>query len=310
MRRTLVILGLLVAVLIAAYGAVSWYFSGMVIAFSPHSLEQQLARHGSPTQYGLPIPEEVRIDAGDVTLVGWLFEQEAEADCGVILLHGIRSSRYGALKYTPLFWDRGCDLLLYDARYHGASAGDYGTYGYYEKQDVLAALGWFMGRTGLTPGQIGFMGESYGGATSLQAAALQPDLAFVAADSSYRDMDTIIAEQAVQRFGPPIRAMVPGALAVSGLRAGFAPSEVSPMDLAEQIQAPVLLVHSLTDTYTVPAHSQDIFPHIPNPCKVLFLTDWGASHGESIDTGLARYREKMNEFLDTCVPGFGRPAAD
>ncbi|NTV90496.1 MAG: hypothetical protein HGA22_09095, partial [Clostridiales bacterium] len=93
-------------------------------------------------------------------------------------------------------WSRGCDLLFYDHRYHGASTGDYGTYGYYEKQDALAALSWFEQRAGLQPSQIGLMGESYGAATALQAGPLAPELAFIAADSPYGDLETIIREQA------------------------------------------------------------------------------------------------------------------
>ena len=97
-------------------------------------------------------------------------------------------------KYAPLFWERGCDLLIFDARYHGESTGDYGTYGYYEKLDTSKAIDWFSQQVGLPPERIGLLGESYGAATALETAALRPDIAFAAADSSYRDLETIISE--------------------------------------------------------------------------------------------------------------------
>jgi hypothetical protein len=309
MKKALAVIAVLLAVLAAVYLAGSWYFSGMIVKFQAQSLDEQRAEHGDPASYGLPAPEEVTIPGDGVTLAGWYFANPAGGDCGVILLHGHTGSRYGMLKYAPLFWPEGCDLLLYDHRFHGASTGDYGTYGYYEKADALAALAWFEQRTALQPGQIGLLGESYGAATALQAAPSAPALAFVAADSSYEDLQTIIGEQAVQRFGGWTRLFVPGALALSGLRADFAPSQVSPLLAAQQIDAPVFLSHSAADQYTLPHHSQDIAGQLPAAlCQRLHLTDWGAEHGASIDDDFATYQAQFEEFLAACAPEFGQAA--
>ncbi len=306
MKKALGIAIVLLAVLAAVYLAGSWYFSGIIVKFDAQSLEEQRARHGSPADHGLPAPEEVTIPGDGVALAGWYFDNPAGDDCGVILLHGHTGSRYGMLKYTPLFWPKGCDLLLYDHRFHGGSTGDYGTYGYYEKLDALAALSWFEGRTGLQAGQIGLLGESYGAATALQAGPLAADLAFIAADSPYEDLTTIIGEQAVQRFGGWTRLFAPGALAIAGLRADFAPSQVSPLLAAPQIDAPVFLSHSASDEYTLPHHSVDIAGALPAVlCHRLHLTDWGARHGNSINDDFAAYQAQLEEFLRACAPGFG-----
>lgn len=308
MKKFLIIIAVLLAALAAVYLAGSWYFSGILVAFETDTLAEEEAERGVPANYSLPAPEEISFQGDGETLAGWYFDNPVDGDCGVILMHGITGSRYGGLSYAPLFWGRGCDLMMYDHRYHGASSGDYGTYGYYEKLDTLAALDWFAARTGLDRGQIGLQGESYGAATALQAAALAPGLAFVAADSSYRDLETIVKEQAVQRFGSWTRLFVPGALAVSGLRARFAPSEVSPMAAAAILHDPVFLSHSATDEYTLPQHSVDIFAQLPESlCRRLHLTDWGSEHADSVDDDPATYKAQMDEFLDSCVPGFGNP---
>lgn len=305
MKRSLAIIAVLLAVLAVVYLAGSWYFSRMIVKFQTKSLEQQRAANGTPADFGLPAPEEVTIPGDGVTLAGWYFANPAGGDCGVILLHGHTGTRYGVLEYAPLFWPKGCDLLLYDHRYHGASTGDYGTYGYFEKGDALAALAWFEQRTGLQPDQIGLLGESYGAATALQAAPSAPDLAFVAADSPYADLETIIGEQAVQRFGGWTRLFAPGALALSGLRAGFAPSQVSALLAAPQIDAPVFLSHSATDGYTLPHHSQDIAAQLPAAlCQRLHLTDWGSEHAASIKDDFAAYQAQFEQFLAACAPDF------
>jgi hypothetical protein len=306
MKKTLAVIAVLLAVLAAVYLAGSWYFSGMIVKFQTKSLDEQRAEIGTPADFGLPTPEEVTIPADGVTLAGWYFDNPAGGDCGVILLHGHTGTRYGVLEYAPLFWPKGCDLLLYDHRFHGASTGDYGTYGYYEKLDALAAVAWFEQRTGLQPGQIGLLGESYGAATVLQAAPLAPNLAFVAADSPYEDLPTIISEQGVQRFGGWTRLFIPGALALSGLRASFAPSQVSALLAAPQIDAPVFLSHSATDQYTLPHHSQDIAAQLPATlCQRLHLTDWGSEHAASIGDNFAAYQEQFEQFLAACAPDFG-----
>jgi hypothetical protein len=306
MKKALAVIAVLLAAFAILYIGASWYFSSFVVKFDVKSLDAQRVEKGTPADFGLPQPEEVAIPGDGVTLAGWLFDNPQDGDCGAVLLHGITDNRYGMLKYAPLFWPRGCDILVYDHRYHGASTGDHGTYGYYEKQDALAALNWFSQRTGLPASRIGLMGESYGAATALEAAALRPDLAFVASDSSYRDLKTIVAEQGVEQYGGWIKALVPGALAISGLRARFAPSEVSPMDDVRTIREPIFLSHSATDGFTLAHHSQDIDAEIPaTVCHRLHLTDWGSEHAESIDDDFSAYKAQFDEFLNACVPGFG-----
>ncbi len=307
MKKALGIAIVSLAVLATVYIAGSWYFSSMIVKFNAQPLEQQQARHGDPADYGLPAPEEVTIPGDGVALAGWYFANPAGGDCGVILLHGHTGSRYGMLEYAPLFWPKGCDLLLYDHRFHGGSTGDYGTYGYYEKLDALAALRWFEERTGLQASQIGLLGESYGAATALQAGPLAPGLAFVAADSPYRDLPSIISEQATQRFGGWVQIFAPGALALAGLRADFAPSQVSPLDAADEQTAPVFLSHSASDQYTLPQHSVDIAAELPATlCSRLHLTDWGARHGNSISDDFAAYQAQIQDFLAACAPEFGQ----
>ena len=165
MKRRKILVAFLVIdlLLIAVYLGGSWYFSGILLAFPRNTLVEDEARTDlpEPAELGLPAPENVTFAAADETLAGWYFENDLNGDCGMLLLHGRSSTRYGALRFAPLFWDRGCDLLLFDARYHGDSTGEFGTYGYHESDDMLAALDWFTGRAGLSPSQVGLMGTSY-----------------------------------------------------------------------------------------------------------------------------------------------------
>ncbi len=68
MKKALVVIAALLAVLAAVYLAGSWYFSGMIVKFQTQSLDEQRAEIGTPADFGLPTPEEVTIPADDMTL--------------------------------------------------------------------------------------------------------------------------------------------------------------------------------------------------------------------------------------------------
>jgi len=290
-----------------------WYFSGAVVAYEHSSLEEVRARTEPVLgpydldELGLPDPEDVSLDVGDgIVLSGWLFENDLDGDCGVVLLHGRGGARVETFMYVPLFWDRGCHLVMFDARHHGESTGEYATYGYFEKEDTLRVVDWLSSRTGLERSEIGLIGVSYGAATVLQAAALEPDLAFVAAEAPFQDLATLLGEQAEQRYGSLGRIILtPTVLLFAGWRADFDPAAVSPMLAARNTRAPVFLIHSLQDESVPPSHSEAIYANIGHDRKVLHVTDWGAPHAQCIKTDPETFKAYMDDFLSRYVPEFG-----
>jgi len=296
-----------VFLLLIGLGGASWYFSSVIIRFKTRTIvEDQVHRLIlSPAQFGLGAGEDYSVEAGDVTLRGWYFEGKP-GRCGVILHHGHKGTRIGALKYAPLFRDRGCHLLLPDARYHGESSGDFGSYGYLEQQDMQALIAFFAEKTGLPRGKIGLLGESMGAAIVVLTAAREEGLAFVAADSAYSDLPTILREGAIRLYAKPILVLFYPALMLAEWRSGLPLGELSIEAAARSIRMPLFVSHSLQDNETIPEHSRRIFAASPSERKVLHMSDFGARHGKSIDTDFKWYQKHMDDFLDRHVPGFGK----
>jgi dipeptidyl aminopeptidase/acylaminoacyl peptidase len=294
------------AVLIALYGAATYYFSSQIVAFTRPSLIEARAEYGeaSVAARGLPAPTDVSIPVAGATLSAWLFEQPGPARCGVVLSHGYRSTRYGVLKYAPLVWKRGCDVLAIDARYHGDSTGEYATFGVYEKRDLVAAVDWLAGRLEVPRARVGLLGESMGAAISLQAATLIPDIGFVAADSSFSDLRTILARQGESRYGAIIDIFLPAAMAVAGWRAGADLDDAAPVRYAARVRAPVFLVHSRDDDFTPWTHSQAIYDLISHDRKELHAVDWDAAHGDCVTVRYGEYERLFHAFLDRHTSGF------
>jgi len=228
-RRTLLVAATLA---VLGYGGVSWLFSERLIApdFKPLGAVDVQA-------FGLPQPNATRIPGDGVTLAAWYFENPRKSGCAVVMLHGFGGGRAEVLASTPIFWKRGCHLLLYDARGHGESTPALLSFGAHERQDLRLAIEWLENRTGLPQTRIGLIGWSYGAATAIQAAAELPHLAFVVADSSFSSLGDIARVQAERQFGAWAKIFVPGALLVSGLRGGFDARDPAPADVIRNVQA-------------------------------------------------------------------------
>jgi len=297
LARILLIVGV-VAVL--AYGGVAWLFSERLIA-------QQFKPLGpvDVAEFGLPQPEATTIPGDGVTLAAWYFANPRNADCAVVVLHGFSGSKDGVLAPTPIFWDRGCHLLLYDARGHGESSRALLSFGAHEREDLRLAIEWLADRTGLPHMRIGLIGWSYGAATAIQTASEVPDLAFVVADSSFSSLGDIARVQAEQQFGAWAKIFVPGALLVSGLRGGFDARDPAPADVIRDVQAPVLLIHSRQDGFTPVEHSELIFAHSEQKRTRLVIPNWEAQHGHSYTVNPVAYTGLVDRFLTEFAPEFG-----
>lgn len=276
-----------------------YFFSSSIVSFPITSLEEDQAKLKilSIADFGLPAPESIRFQNGSLRLRGWYFKNPKKKKCGVVLLHGHTRTRYGILKYAPIFWKRGCSLFAYDARHHGESAGEYGTYGFYEKHDLERAIEFFSEISSVPEEQIGLFGASFGAATALQYAEGRSDYAFVIADSPFMDMRSIVEKRAVDLYSPLVLFLSPIALSIAEVRADFLVDEVSPKKAAKFISQPVLLIHSKTDEITPVSHSEEIFQNLKTNRKQLFVTDWGAAHCKSIDVRYDEYESMVNSFL-------------
>ena len=302
MKKTLTI----AVVLFVAYATAAFYFSGEITTFKVKSKETVLAEDNlrGYADVDLPRPEDVSVTGGQVELNGWLFVNRKNRRCGVILHHGHAADRNGMLKYAKLFWPRGCHLLMFDARHHGQSAGTFATWGVRERDDLVIVADWFAKRTGLPHEKIGLFGASMGAAIVLQAAPLTPDLAFVAADSPFRDLDTILKYRGSILYGKaPILALYPAASWIAGLRGNFRTEEASPLSAAPHIEIPVFMTHVKDDDAIPFTHSEEVFAAIGHNRKTLHLVDKGG-HCGLIKTNPTLYAAWMDDFLKKFAPEF------
>ncbi|GIX41650.1 MAG: exported protein [Leptospiraceae bacterium] len=296
-KKIKIILGI-VLILLLIYGGISWYFSSQLVFFTVRTYEDDKRDYKihSIEQVGLNNPEDVVIVLNDVKISGWYFN--GKRHCGVIFHHGYRGTRIRMITYTQLFKDYQCHLLLYDARHHANSTGKFGTFGYYEKFDLLKIIDWFKEKTGLEDQDIILVGESMGAAIVIQSAGYSKrKFKMILAESPYADLYTIVKERSMVIYPKPALIFLPGAFFIAELRTGANLDDVSPQKYAKDVITPIIIYHSKTDDYTPYHHSEDVYKALQLKEKELILTDWGSKHAYSIDDNYQKYHEYFINFM-------------
>lgn len=216
----------------------------------------------------------VTVVAGDRAKLSawWIKPAHPNGNCAVVL-HGVTDSRVSSVGFAPMFLAEGYAVLAPDSRGHGASEGQFATYGLLEKYDVIAWADWMRG-AGCR--KLYALGESLGGSILIQSAAVQPAFAAIVAECPYADLREA-AEYRVRRMlrlpfflGNPAATIGVGSGELYARWVdGVDLRQVLPIQAIAQASTPILLIHGLKDVRTPPSHSEQLAK--ANPRDPLWL---------------------------------------
>ncbi len=300
-----------VILIVVAFAAATWYFSGQIIAFAPRTDDQIIAEKEfhDLSAFGVK-PGEVTFttreksdkkEGGTLTLAGWFIPGKTKDAPVFIVLHGKGDNRIGIIKYAGMLARAGYAVLAYDHRHHGRSEGTYATYGYYEGYDVSAAIDYLETRGDCNTKRLGVLGESYGAATAIMAAAEDPRIRLLIEDSAYPDLTTVVADYGKALYGLPRFPLVDSAVFVAGLRAGFTPKEVSPLAEIGKVTVPTLIMHCTEDANIKPEYSELIFAASGADVKELHYFD-GCTHTMGYEDHTNEYEALVLGFIRKYMP--------
>jgi uncharacterized protein len=235
---------------------------------------------------------------GDVQIAGWLIPQPASRRA-IVLVHGKDSSR--ADEFQGHFVDlaaalhaRGFAVLMIDMRGHGRSADAHFSFGLSERRDIEGAVDWLKTQ-GFQPGSIGVLGVSMGAASSIGAAADDPDIEALVDDCSYAAIYPIVQEQWHGASGLP-DFFLPSTLLIGQLLFGYDISAANPVDEVAQIAPrPLLIIHGTADRLIPVAHAEQL--KAAAPAAELWEVA-GAQHGSSYLANPRAYVEKVAGFFE------------
>ncbi|MFJ8245375.1 alpha/beta hydrolase [Peribacillus asahii] len=217
----------------------------------------------------------------------------------IIICHGVTENKINSFKYADMFMKLGFNAVIYDHRRHGESGGKTSSYGHYEKFDLQAVIAEVKKRKG-NDIMLGIHGESMGAVTTLLYAGMLEDAAdFYIVDCPFSNFEEQIKHQMSQKVPVPSWAVFPIGRAFIKLRDGYWTSEVSPIDYVNNIQKPILFIHSEPDRFIPASMTQALYEQKRGP-KQLYLAKKGA-HAQSYNENPGEYRVQIKLFLQTYV---------
>lgn len=241
--------------------------------------------------------------APDVWVAGWFVRaRTAGRPRGtIVLLHGSSSCKEAMLGLARELAEGGWQSIAYDARAHGESGGRWITYGLRERVDFSRVLDAAEARFGPL-GPVGAFGNSFGGATAIQAMAEDERVRCAIVESAFADLRQTLREHGRLWFKLP-PGLTDRCLARAAILAGFDPAQVCPAESAARIRRPVLVVHGGADARIPPAHGERIFRALPPESGSEWLLIPQGGHEMLSEAGGAPYAERRQEFLERhCRP--------
>jgi uncharacterized protein len=233
--------------------------------------------------------------------LGWSIRPRHGNGNEVILLHGVGDNRIGMTGYARLLLAHGYNVLMPDARAHGASGGEFATYGLLERNDIRQWFNFVESQD--HPRCIFGFGESMGAAQLLQSLSTGLHFCAVAVESPFATFREIAYDRMSQpsHLGPWLgRTFFWPVVEVGFLRArwkyGFDMWQVSPVDIVATTTVPVFLIHGQVDSNIPLRHSRLI--HSKNPATELWEVP-GADHCGAIGVAPLEFQRRLLSFFES-----------
>jgi hypothetical protein len=242
--------------------------------------------------------EEFDMRAPDGALLrGWKVRPPNPNGDWVLLFHGVSDNRVGVMGHAEFLLRNGYGVLMMDSRAHGASEGDKATYGWLERDDTRAIAAALVASE---PVHCFFLlGESMGASIALQAAAVEPRVAGVVAESAFASLKEVSFDYAGLRishwlgrtiFRPASSLALKGATQEGGFRA----DDVSPEKAVAARPFPVLLICGTRDRNIPPRHTKRIYQAAAGP-KEMWLVP-GAGHSAALGAAPQEFEQRVVTF--------------
>ena len=221
-----------------------------------------------------------------------LVKNPIPSDKYVIISHGFKSNRYGAVKYVDSYIDLGFNCIIYDMRDHGENAKAAVSLGQFESEDLYKLIEDTYNRYGNI--KLGLHGESMGAATSLTVLSKKPKVDFVVADCGFSNLYDLIYK-AYDLAKTPF--VLPSVNTAMKLRYGYDMRKTSPKDALVGNEVPICFIHGEADTFILPENSQVNKAATAGYSELHLVPN--AAHAQSREVlGEAEYRGIIGDFLN------------
>jgi len=263
--------------------------------------KSELRKNFPSTKYHLNVWQNVYFPSrdADIKINGWLFSYFPNRPI-VIIVHGLFPN--GKCKpesnlIASLLIQQKINALTIDLRNYGQSdtVSKYENLGLKSYNDVLGAFD-FLKQVGFSSDQIGLLGISLGGSTAIFAAANEPTIKAIWADSALAEFNLILKDE-IARYGMP-NIFGPAVSLIGQMLTGIDPSDLSPAYKLTSSQS-YYFTHGKKDKRVL-AHHFEFFQNYISK-KNIEADFWLIPDAYHVDAMLKypdEYSEKMKQFFE------------
>lgn len=229
--------------------------------------------------------EHVCFPAADgVSLDGWFLPAPAgPSETTVIVVPGRGTPKGCSLNYAQMLGLGRCNVLLFDLRGEGGSAGHSRSFGVREAQDVLGAVQYLQQERAEASRNLYAMGISQGASAVIRAAAADERVRAVVVDSTLTITQDILPARVLHGLPAPLRTYL------KTMTCAFASAELGcnlfrQADLAAVTSRlsprPLLVIHGAEDAVADPREATKLYQAAGQP-KCIDMVP-GAGHGQAL----------------------------
>ncbi len=227
--------------------------------------EQLLKRNLIDMHRTFAMPDAVEIDT-------WVINAKTQPALGtVVLLHGTEQSKANYIGIGGNLAKMGYDVVLIDLRSHGRSTGKYITYGAKEKQDVKNIVDSLISEKKIPAKPIYVFGVTFGGATAIQYAAIEPNVEGVVVVAPWKDTPSAARRKIFMADVAMKEQDFQQTLSNAGKLADFDPQTTSAVNDAAKLNCPVYIIHGLLDLAVPVSDSEAIIANVKGPKKLKII---------------------------------------
>lgn len=215
------------------------------------------------------------------------------AKANIILVHGIRSSRYDYHNRIPDLLALGCNVLAIDLRAHGKSEGRYCTFGIKEKKDIDAWIKMLEQKNNVP---IAIWGHSLGGAVALQSIAENDKIKFAIIESTFCNLHQISKDYFQRFFGFRADKFMDFLLWRADHIAEIQSQEANVSLACKRIHIPIFYAHGDKDKSINMEYGKINFENLASTQKEFNIVK-DAGHNTLAEKGGETYRAKWMRFM-------------
>ncbi len=291
----------MVAVVEVAVLACFWACLATALLFLRNTLVPRSPITETPAHLGLAA-EAVQFFATDgLRLEGWKIPSELSRPW-IILCHGLGTNRADLLGIAAGLHHARFNLLLFDFRGHGGSAGRVTSFGWQEQRDLAGALVYLGRQPESATAPYGVYGVSLGGSVAIMVAAQDERLGAIVAEGPYATLQESISRHLSLMY--PWLPKIPFLWVILGvyrMRFGVWPVAVSPEAAAEKLPPrPLLLIQGDLDSRMPVEQAERIVRRASGGTTSLWIVK-GAGHLEGFALEPTTYLSRVVDFFEAAL---------